>query len=57
MQRVHGPVHRHRPAGRHQRLTRDLTAEDPLAPLLGATPPKDLMLDLLKIEEIKQRLQ
>lgn len=57
MQGVDHAVGRDRTAGRHERLSRDLTAENPLNPLLRAASPEDIELDLLQVEQVEQLLE
>ncbi len=56
VQRVDRAVPLGGPPGRHERLARDLPAEDPLEALLRTSAPEDVHLDLLKIQQIDQLL-
>ena len=56
VQRVHPPVLDRAPR-RHQRLPGHLTAEDPLALLVGLGAPEDVDLNGLEVEQIDEEVQ
>ena len=55
---MHGPVLRHRAAGRDQRLPGDLAAEHTLpAFALRTAPAEDVDLDLLQVEQVEHLVE
>ena len=54
MQGVAMPLGGRRPGRRHQRLGQDLTAKDPLRPVVRVGAPEDIFLDLFQVEQANQ---